>query len=136
MKSLLLIPTLLLSLTILADEFTVQPDRIEETKGLATPVVENGEESAEEVRAASTEGADYNSSRSNKTAAKMKGNDETHTPFPTSKAPRDAASGMPTGKRQHKPLTAVDPDSTENGVEKAIQEVCNSVDQDCDLIQK
>lgn len=65
---------------------------------------------------------DYNSSRSNRTT-RAPGNDETHTSFPKSR--RDVASGMPTGKRQHRKL---DTDDDDDGVDT----VCNAVDNDCD----
>lgn len=50
-------------------------------------------------------------------------------------SPRDAASGLPSGKRQHKPMmapagdgNALDPDSDDDG----LRDACDGVDDDCD----
>lgn len=57
---------------------------------------------------------DYNSSRSNKTASARPMDDGDATGGP---GHRDAASGLPTGKRQHKPMAAPDMDSDDDGTQ-------------------
>ena len=47
--------------------------------------------------------ANHNTTRSNKTAPAAATDDSDSAMMSETKAPRDAASGLPTGKRQHKP---------------------------------
>ena len=52
----------------------------------------------------SSRAQDYNSSRSNTTRAMKDASDNLKKKNPGVKAPRDAATGLPTGKRQHSRL--------------------------------
>lgn len=152
---LLLLATLLLSTLALADAY-VKIDSIkgeaketaaevidEEVNDVKTPVIDNEENAANDVKdsalhqpsgsatgqarqradvkvedvtvskeldKSSTKAQDYNSSRSNRTT-------------------RDAASGLPTGKRQHRKL---DTDDDGDSVDTLFAPAPNAVDNDCD----
>ena len=95
-------------------EVSVKVNRMEAS------VIENAEESAEEVKDTKASGGaqDYNSSRSNNLRSH---GDEAGTLKGTT---RDAASGLPTGKRQHR----LDDDSDNDGLE----DTANACDDDCD----
>ena len=126
-----------------------------ETEDAAAPVIDNEEQSAEEVKdaavvsgegttgqarrradvtmkdvsveskrsdTANTKAQDYNSSRSNRRGARAK-----EILKDGADGKRDAATGLPTGKRQHRKL---DEDSDDDGV--LTKEVCDAVDNDCD----
>ena len=151
MKSFIILATLLLATTAFADQAYMKLGDIKgeakDTESLVVEgdlmngVIDNEENAAEEVKdavhqpsgsatgqarrradvvmkdvtveskrneIANTKASDYNSSRSNRTT-------------------RDAATGLPTGKRQHRKL---DTDDDDDGV--LTTEVCDAVDNDCD----
>ncbi len=95
-------------------EVSVKVNRMEAS------AIDNAEESAEEVQDTKASGGaqDYNSSRSNNLRSN---GDEAGT---LKGMTRDAASGLPTGKRQHR----LDDDSDNDGLEDA----ANACDNDCD----
>ena len=90
MRTLILL-TAFVATSVLAD-VEVRVNRIEMSSA-AVEEVEETTEKAEDTKAPAT---DYNSSRSNKRGVQA---DDSGTPKAT---PRDAASGLPTGKRQHR----------------------------------
>ena len=95
-------------------EVSVKVNRME------AAVIDNAEESAENAKdtKAPAGAHDYNSSRSNNLRSH---GDEAGTLKGTA---RDAASGLPTGKRQHR----LDDDSDNDGLE----DTANACDDDCD----
>ncbi len=94
--------------------------RVNRMEVAAADVSEETTEEAEDTKA-SADNADYNSSRSNNI---HRGRDEAGT---IKGETRDAASGLPTGKRQHAPM-AVDPDSDGD----SLGDVADACDDDCD----
>jgi len=129
MKNLILLSALLAT-SALAD-VSVKVNRIEasvidnaEESANEVSVIDNAEESADEVTdtEAPARPVDHNASRSNNT---RRSGDEAGTlkGSPTG-SHRDAASGLPTGKRQH----FLDPDSDDDG----FQDRANGCDDDCD----
>jgi len=95
-------------------EVSVRVNRMEAS------VVDNTEESANDASdtKASAEAANHNSRRSNKGRSS---GDEAGTLKGTA---RDAASGLPTGKRQHRLATDSDGDG--------LEDTANACDDDCD----
>ncbi len=116
MRNLILLAALLAT-SAFAD-VSVKVNRIEAS------VIDNAEESANEVAdtKATAKPGDHNSTRSNRTRSN---GDEAGTLKGSPKGShRDAASGLPTGKRQH----YLDPDSDDDGLEDR----ANDCDDDCD----
>ncbi len=98
-------------------EAEIKVNRMEIT---AADVAEDTEDKGDDVKEPA-KAQDYNSSRSNSTRSH---GDEAGT---LKGMTRDAASGLPTGKRQHSPM-AVDPDSDGD----SLDDTADACDDDCD----